>query len=443
MNTYIDNINNIFTKYFSYSYLNLFSDIKLRNRNLQLTNAVKFIFKYSKLNTTQSSVKSDINYSNDSTFERTTYVKKVNNIPVEWFSSLFYSISALSKNIIKSPVNNNYISISIDGTNSNDKSYNVSLNMGYYNIDKNIPISLISEGNKNRNKEVKCSIQFIDKHIDLFKNSIIVADRLYFNYEIMDYCIRNKIKFIIRCKGNADYLAGNKDISKYIKNSNLIKSISKKVKVIKYTDSYTKTVFNKGKYGQKNKKYKLQITNDCVLVTNLLKSKEEDILNSYRNRWKIETYFKFIKKNFKIQYEKTNNKEFIQKIHYCIVIMSTIISTLIYLSNKQNSDVNMSLLLDGIFNTNFLDNLLAGKLDIKLTEKLIKAYMANTNNKPDRHFPRQSKDRSSRWYTKQYSNSAELIKIIDCILNNTLKNLDKNKKLKAKHIKILEVTDIN
>ncbi len=51
----------------------------------------------------------------------------------------------------------------------------------------------------------------------------------------------------------------------------------------------------------KSDKHVLTIKNDCTLITNLGRITYDDdtCLNLYKSRWDIETFFGFIKKNYK------------------------------------------------------------------------------------------------------------------------------------------------
>ena len=61
-------------------------------------------------------------------------------------------------------------------------------------------------------------------------------------------------------------------------------------------------------------------------------------------------------------------------------------------------------------------------------------YANLIKNKDDRKFPRISKTPFSKWNIKSYSMHAEINKITNTILNNTVNDLHKNKKLIAQQI---------
>lgn len=71
------------------------------------------------------------------------------------------------------------------------------LNLGIYNITNGIPINIVSQGKEGKNKEVRAAMKFIKKNKHIFKNNIIVADRLYFNFPykfFMNFLIENDLK---------------------------------------------------------------------------------------------------------------------------------------------------------------------------------------------------------------------------------------------------------
>ena len=62
---------------------------------------------------------------------------------------------------------------------------------------------------------------------------------------------------------------------------------------------------------------------------------------------------------------------------------------------------------------------------------MLKIYSESKNN------PRISKRPFTKWYVKHYSNFYKYSKIIDCIENDCLDDLNKNLKMEAKTIQLL------
>jgi hypothetical protein len=327
------------------------------------------------------------------------------------------------------------------------------LNMGFFDITNNIPIDLCSYGKEGKNKEIKSSMHYISKNIDKFKDNIIVTDRAYFSYSYINFLETNNLKYIIRVKGNGNNLKKKYSISKNNINYNDIIKIKDKIRLITYNDIMNKTIYmtNKKKY---NKKYKLQIKNDCVIVTNLLdteKYNDKHLLELYRSRWDIEVFFKHIKRNFKFQHlpEKDINKH--KKMYICeliIIYISKIIEKYYWERYKKQKKsgytykINRTLLVNSLYDS-FLYNLVINGVDNGELDKFCKLYIRVSQNKKNKTFPRTSKTPFSKWYVKGYSNHTKYTKILNAIYNDTIDELNKNlKTLMSKFVSIND-TPIN
>ena len=120
--------------------------------------------------------------------------------------------------------------IAVDGTYNNtniknDKTLETSLNMGLYDATNCIPIELELKGFENKNKEINSFVDYIKQNNVDDSNLIYVLDRAYFSYDLINFLIDKKIKFVIRVKNNCLYLKNDKEINK-IKND--------KIRFIKY-----------------------------------------------------------------------------------------------------------------------------------------------------------------------------------------------------------------
>lgn len=456
-------LNNIIGDKINYKNINNYGTIKLRNNpdGLTIVDTIYYKFLYSKLETTKQEIVASITYDNTindkPSVTRRSFESKENNISTDFYLSLLEGITEYhNKNCIPKE-KKEFIYIAIDGSSSNNNKQNVMLNMGYYDIFNKIPIDLTNNGTENRNKEVGEAIKYIKKNPEKFKDVVIIGDRLYFTYELMDFLVRNNIYFIIRAKGDATNLDKNEPLKKNIKDHDIIEFLRDEVRTIHCKKVFNKIFFDKQCKKDKTKKYYLEVTNDCVLITNLLdmtKYPDDEILNLYRQRWEIEIYFKYIKNNFKFQHMKEKDKEKYYRIYICEVIMTYILRIIeyFYLSSKNIKEekkskkdnnkkiacsvrVNNSLLTTGIFDK-ILYDILNSSLTIKKVDAFCKAYITVNKNDLDRHYPRGSKIVFSKWYVKGYSNGAEMVKIINAILERKIETLNKNLKLKASKIKI-------
>ena len=99
-----------------------------------------------------------------------------------------------------------------------------------------------------------------------------------------------------------------------------------KLRVITINSNYERYAFIQKTKKIDATKYKIIEKNDCVLITNLLnkrKYSDKKILQFYRQRWDIETYFKFLKFNHKFQHMDQNKilKYTYKKSYLCIIIL--------------------------------------------------------------------------------------------------------------------------
>lgn len=78
-----------------------------------------------------------------------------------------------------------------------------------------------------------------------------------------------------------------------------------------------------GKGKKDIKKYDIICKNDCNLVTNIKNNfSNNTILNTYRLRWDIEIFFKYIKYNFKFQNMKEDKVKQYKKMYLCELIIT-------------------------------------------------------------------------------------------------------------------------
>lgn len=421
------------------SYNNINKDkIFIRNikNGIQLHDVFYYRFLYSFKNTTKDFITSKINKTNKTTYNRQSYDSKDKNIPIECYRSLFEQIIGLYNSHFK--VNKlDEIVIAVDGTNTNNNEHDVILNMGYYNVTHDLPIDLTFNGAENRNKEVRCFKKYITENMEDFKNGIIVADRFYFTYDLLSFLNDNNLKYIIRIKGNGFNL-DKINPKKSDPNYQFIMKLRKEDRILRYNNQITKTANHPSK--KKFKKHdSITFENDCVIITNLSdKYSKEDIMNKYRSRWSIETFFNFIKRNFKCQHQLENFKsDSYQKMYYCELFVSVlceiIIKTYMDKYNKQIKEgytikVNKSNIVSGIYDFLIYD-IIKGQLTEEMMETFMETYIKIIKNKKERSFPRISKTPFSKWYLKSYSCNAKLLEIIRAYKEGKINELDKNKKM--------------
>jgi hypothetical protein len=432
----LSKLNSIFSKIISYDFINKNNEIHLRNykNGINLVDAIFYRFKYSQIRTTKETIASSINYKNDTSFYRQSYERKDSHISVNIYKMLLQEIILFFNSHCKKTQKDNLFLVAVDGVNNLSNKYEVMLNMGYFDVTNGVPIDITYNSHANRNKEVKCCKEYIDAHMDDFKNAILIGDRFYFTYKLLNYLNDNNLKFVIRVKGKGKNL---KDFTNF--------------RIVSCTNSHDKTFYN----SKTKTTNTLTITDDYLLVTNLDKDKYSDkqILDFYRLRWDIEVFFKFIKSNFKFSHLLESDNVNHQKMYICELIISYLLKIFSNMYTTKNNinktgtitkrktnkkvectiKINESNLLAGIYDE-LLNYILSGSLTDELFEKLMKYYVKIIKNETGRSFERVSKMPFSKWYIKKYSDKSKYQRILSAIVEGTVDKLDKNLKILANKV---------
>lgn len=443
----ISKLNNIFESEMNYTKINKIGTVKMRNCNngIKLSELILYRFLYSKKDTTKERAVAIVNNKIGTNFTRQGFDSKERNIPIQTYINVLNKVTNYYDKI--NNLNNDSKIIAIDGTYNNDPEMNEVLNMGFYDVTNDIPISIEFYGKQNKNREIYAATDYIKNNMSIFKDNIIVADRAYFSYNFLNFLISNGLKFIIRTRGEAKGL-NLKGIKTNTPKYNEMLYIKNNSKIIKYENNLKKTVYSRKKNNSKKSsiaKYILDIKNDCVIITNLLDEKiysNDKIMELYRSRWNIEVFFKLIKSNYKFQHIKEKLNMGFQKMYICeliITYIAKIIETYYrkkYTIRKKEGytfKINKSNLIDGIF-----DSIIYYILENKLTNQKLNIFCNNyikiIQNKNDRTYPRTAKKPFTKWYIKGYSELTKYMKIIKAIINNKIDELNKNLKTIAKKI---------
>lgn len=448
METFIKNIDECFKKHINETTIN-----KHKKYNKKIKIDTKYLILYRFFNSFFSKEKSSELINNFITYDRSSFHRQEQQINIDFYEQLNKDISIICNNAIKNK-RNKYVFMGVDGTYSNGENYNNSLNMGYFDVMNDIPIEIDIKGINNKNKEIDALMDKIKSDINLFKNKVIVVDRLYFCYKLIHFLITHEIKFIIRCKGNCK----NLKLNTVVKDKELIGLIKDNTRIITYNDVVTKTITinNKNKNKKhKNTRYTIDIKNDYVLITNLSKHfTNQKILNLYKLRWNIETYFKLVKHNFNFQHLTNKNEIEIEKQFLCINMICSICKIFNLYLTEHEKEINNDVLDELIIKCNetklirffqnwFLKTLIIDK-NTKYEEyvKKMKPYTCVRKYKKNGSNPRHCKTPFMKWYIKKYSNQSEIVKILEAIENGTLNDLNDNLKSKAKRIIIIKKSKI-
>jgi len=182
-----------------------------------------------------------------------------------------------------------------------------------------------------------------------------------------------------------------------------------------------------------------------------IKYSDSTILKYYSSRWDIEVFFKLLKSNFKFQ--NLNEKDHInyKKLYICEIILTYVEKIIEYyfskiygkpktqkeIDKKVIKKINKTNLLKGIFSS-LLYDILYDKLTMDKLNIFCKSYVVYVVNKTGRSFVRNSKTPFTKWYIKGYSELTKYCKVIDAKINDTVEKLNKNLKVLAGKIQIIE-----
>ena len=185
--------------------------------------------------------------------------------------------------------------------------------MGYFDCTNQIPIDLEIKGTEFNNKEIESFINYINKNNLDINNLILVFDRAYYSYDLINFLDTKKLNYVIRIKNNS--------IGINNKNKANDKLVNKNTRIINY-----KSIININKKDKNNNIVKLEQTLICNLITNLNEDKfnNDKIKDLYLQRWDIEVFFKLLKSNFKFALLREHNKKtFLQyKKKYLIILIN-------------------------------------------------------------------------------------------------------------------------
>lgn len=405
----------IFQESFDISHIKKCS--KIRKTKLPIYACFLYRFFYCLPNMSKEKICAYINTQLNTSFARNSFESKENNISIKCYENLLNKLKTFYSHHISSSSKHTFAIVSVDGTYNNDHNHKEILNMGFFDSTNSVPINLISCKNGSKNKEIFYATKYIASHLTEFKNKILVFDRFYSSFDFIRFLINNKLKFIIRQRNNT------------IKSN--FKKINEQLRFLNFDHMYDKLVPSSSKKLTKTKI--ISIDDSYLFVTNLDDTYDDDLIfNLYGQRWNIETFFGFIKGNFKFQHMLEHDFTSIKKLYLCELILYYLKQSFKNILNVKHQ-INEKLFMEGIMD-NILFKLFDGSLEYQSLVKLSKLYTKNTFNKKGRKFARISKKPFSKWYIKAYSDATKYERIINAILNKEIWKLNKNEKLIARKI---------
>jgi hypothetical protein len=214
----------------------------------------------------------------DKTITKTSFIKKKNNIDPKYFLEINNSIIDYIYKKIKNPriigVDGSFLNLHKNFNEygyeyaSDNKNYCKAIISCIYDIENKIPINYYLFKQRNERDAFKQQIKY------LRKGDIVIFDRGYFSYDIIDILNNKGINYIFRLKNN------KKEVTHLI-NNNL------KEYIFKYKNIDNKVVH-----------YNIDdLSEDYYLYTNLIHKSIDELKDLYWKRWCIETHFKESKYN--------------------------------------------------------------------------------------------------------------------------------------------------
>ena len=86
---------------------------------------------------------------------------------------------------------------------------------------------------KIKNREIASAFNYINTHMNIFKNYILVGNRGYYSYKFIKFLIDNNIKFIMRTKWSPDKLNSYNIISPKTKDYDVIMTVKNNSRIVK------------------------------------------------------------------------------------------------------------------------------------------------------------------------------------------------------------------
>ena len=278
-------------------------NIKVRNRETSYINALLYKFKYSIPDTTKQEIVSEMNNQLNKTTNKNSYDYRERQIPICFYKGMFAKVANLYKKLMLID-DNEFKEIATDGVFNNTNILNkkdnleTTLNLGYYDITNDIPIDITFEGDKKKKFELDILKTYLNDN-NINNNCVLILDRLYCSYDIVNYLLKNNYKFVIRFRNNCknyDKITKNNEIRiltyydehnnniTYEKYDNYINhKKNKKCKNVKVNKKLLEENNNKNKF----KSVDITMKYEYNLVTNLnvYTYTDNQIKNLYKERW--------------------------------------------------------------------------------------------------------------------------------------------------------------
>ena len=426
--------------------------LKSKTKKITFQDALAYMFLYNQLDETKQSIIAKLYKDYNIDISRQSIDDKFKLIPLEAITQLFNKIDELTKTYNLTDEELTFIAVDRTYNNTNDnreiRKTQTSLNMAFFDVYNCTPLEIKYYGFKKKNHEVKVLKEMLESNN--LKNAVLILDRAYYDKQLMIKLLEQNLHFIIRIKNNTTIT--NETMKEQFEKINNNKLNLDNFRIIKYEKNIKNDYI-----GTNNINYDLITSNKFTIITNLNKEVYDDlkIEELYKKRWKIEVFFKCLKRNFKFAHLKEfNANEHYNKTYLISMISIHILMILekIYMKyddtknfiiKKDKTKVEVSVLLNKTLLIQGLNAIIfyiiKGNLTIEILYS-IKKYHEIMKNELNRSFPVVSITPHTKWYVKAYSNKNKYDQIGDAILKNDLSDLNKNIKIIARQSILINKT---
>ncbi len=130
--------------------------------------------------------------------------------------------------------------------------------------------------------------------VPLRKGSVIVADRFYNDFTLLNVWDSNQVFFVIRHKENLQYVSIKENILPPNRHKNILIDELIELKTSKSKNTYPKKLRRVAVWDEKNQQ-------TIEIITNQMSWTANTISELYKSRWQIEIFFREIKQNLHIK----------------------------------------------------------------------------------------------------------------------------------------------